>query len=224
MGIPALLEAGLDLLLPACCVGCDRPGRQLCPGCAGQLRASPYQALPARAPGGFPGCVASVGYRGVPRAALLAYKEAGRHTLLRPLARVLAGGLAVAVAAHGSSPVRLVAVPSSRAAVRSRGRDHLAPLLALACRLARFPPAVSWARALEPSRRRLDSVGLNAMERRKNAEDAFAVRPRARRELPGSNVLVVDDIVTSGATLAAASRVLRHAGARVVGAVVLAGA
>jgi len=62
------------------------------------------------------------------------------------------------------------------------------------------------------------------MERRKNAEDAFIVRPRAQGSLAGSNVLVVDDIVTSGATLAAASRVLRHAGASVVGAVVLAGA
>jgi len=75
-----------------------------------------------------------------------------------------------------------------------------------------------YVRALRHIRRVRDQSGLDAVARRRNLSGALAVRRRTVPELTGREVIVVDDIVTTGATTAEAARALEAAGARVIGA------
>jgi predicted amidophosphoribosyltransferase len=140
------------------------------------------------------------------RTALLAYKERGVRSLAGPLAGYL--GDAVDVASRDlPSPRRplLVPVPSSRSAARSRGGDHLRRIASLVAREAEL----DWAPVLQLSGRVADSAGLSIAQRSAN----LANRMVARWPVPGARpVLIIDDIVTTGASLAEAQRALEVAG------------
>src|SRR3954469_11264097 len=129
----AVLSALADLVLPRTCAGCGVPGRVLCARCAALLSA-PRPASPRRVPWGFPPTAAAGAYSGPVRPAINAFKEQGRTELVRPLGTALALAVAAVVAAVPgvSGRVLLVPVPSSRAALRARGRDHVRELTARA--------------------------------------------------------------------------------------------
>lgn len=211
-----------DLVLPAGCAGCGErvPGlRQgFCPGCVGDLEAlAPAPTRPDPAPPGLPPCVALGPYAGALRNGLLAYKERGRHGLARPLGALLAEVVAAAVGER--RPVTLVAVPDTARAARARYGDHLDRLTRHAAARLR---AAGWpVRVLRPLRAlpRPDSVALDSAGRAAAAEAAFRLRRAGRAD---GSVVLLDDIVTTGATLAAVSRVLRDAGMTPKGAAVLA--
>jgi predicted amidophosphoribosyltransferase len=218
-----------DLVLPADCAGCAAPGRRLrhgvCRSCADELwTLSPAPARPSPEPAGLPHTVALGGYEGVLREALLAYKERGRHGLAAPLGALLAE--AVAAAAGPDRPLLLVPVPSSPAAARDRGGDHLARLARHTGR--RLRGAGRRATVARPlcALPRADSAGLSSAERAAAVAGGFRVRrsaaTRLRRAAAGARVVVLDDIVTTGSTLAAVSGVLASAGAPVWAAAVLA--
>ena len=118
---------------------------------------------------------------------------------------------------HG--PVLLVPVPSARRAVRERGFDAG---LALARAAARRLPRARAAPLLVPARRVADQSGLGAVERHANLAGAFWVRGGllgSSRLVPATGaVVVVDDVVTSGASLTEAVRALRAGGVDVLGA------
>jgi predicted amidophosphoribosyltransferase len=143
------------------------------------------------------------------RQAVLAYKERGRRDLARPLAELLAG----AVSRYPPGAV-VVPVPSASAAARRRGGDHMLRLACLAGRELGLPvrPALQLCRTVR------DSTGLDVVQRRANLHDAMA----ARRPPPGVAAIVVDDIVTTGATVSEAVRALRAADWLVLGAAVVA--
>ena len=198
-----------DLVLPRTCAGCAVPGAVLCGRCAALLT-RPHVATPRRNPWGFPPTVAAGSYSGPVRPAVIAFKERGRVELVRPLGTALA--LAVAAVAGGVPDVRgqlrLVPVPSSRAALRGRGRDHVRELTRCAVAELRSAglPAVE-ARLLRRRGRVRDSAGLSTAQRRANLAGTFAVD--GRLPPPGGGLLVlVDDVVTSGATLTEAAAVL----------------
>ncbi|WP_433129754.1 ComF family protein [Micromonospora sp. CA-240977] len=207
-----------DLVLPADCAGCRerRPGLRhgVCPACVAALGAlRPLSVRPTPAPPGLPSCVALGPYAGPLREALLAYKEHGRHGLARPLGALLAEVVAAAVGV--ARPVALVPVPDTAAAARSRYGDHL-DRLARHC-AARLHQGGWTARVYRPLRAlpRPDSVSLDSAGRAAAAEAAF--RPRATAgpgRVAGATPVVVllDDIVTTGVTLAAAARVLSATG------------
>ncbi|MBG6067764.1 ComF family protein [Micromonospora ureilytica] len=208
-----------DLVLPADCAGCRerRPGLRhgVCPACVatlGELR--PRAVRPTPAPPGLPSCVALGPYSGPLREALLAYKEHGRHGLARPLGALLAEVVAVAVG--GARPLALVPVPDTAAAARSRYGDHLDRLARhCAARLNRGGWAVRVHRPLR-ALPRPDSVTLDSAGRATAAEAAFQPRSagpvRAGAAGAAPVVVLLDDIVTTGVTLAAASRVLTATG------------
>jgi predicted amidophosphoribosyltransferase len=205
-----VLAALLDLVLPTRCVGCGaRPGL-LCPGC------TPV-GPPRRVPAAGPGVTTAGEYDGALRSALLAYKERGRRDLAAPLGALLARSVLAALAGDRAppAPVLLVPVPSSRAVAAARGGDHvlrLARRVAAATGVRVAPDALHLTRALR------DSAGLGVDERAANLAQAMHARPAP----PGRRALVVDDIVTTGATLREAVRALSAGGWTVVGGAVVA--
>lgn len=198
------LTALLDLVLPVRCVGCGRGSSPLCPHCvppAGPVLV-PHPALRVSA---------ARTYEAALRRALVAYKERGRHDLARPLAELLAEALRGLDPAPGAV---LVGVPSSRAAARARGGDHVARL----ARLAGRRTGLAVAAPLRQTRARRDSAGLGVAQRRANLAGALVAAAPA----DAAAAVLVDDIVTTGSTLAEAARALRAAGWRVAGAAVVA--
>jgi predicted amidophosphoribosyltransferase len=208
-----LLSALADLLLPRTCAGCELPGAVLCRRCAALL-AAPRLAQPRRFPAGFPPTVAAGAYTGPVRPAVNAFKERGRAELARPLGTAVALAVAGVLGGLPAVPaaVRLVPVPSSRAALRARGRDHVRELTgrAVAELHAAGLPAAQL-RLLRRTGRARDSAGLSAAQRRANLAGTFAL-PDDVVPLPAGTVLViVDDVVTSGATLTEAAAALAPA-------------
>ena len=205
-GVAAALA---DLVLPRTCAGCGVPGAVLCRPCAVRLT-RPRLATPRRVPWDFPPTVAAGAYHGPVRPAVVAFKDRGRAELARPLGTALALAVAVllrAVPEH-AGPVLLVPVPSSGAALQARGRDHVRELTVRAVTELRAAgvPAVRAGLLVRRGRVR-DSAGLGAGLRRANLAGSFAVPPT----VPVRGLLVlVDDVVTTGATLTEAATALRY--------------
>jgi predicted amidophosphoribosyltransferase len=175
-------------------------------------------------------------YEGALRGLLLAYKEHKQHALADPLgvllARVVVAGLAAdpwppagsaARAGPGGSggpgrragglggSVCLVPVPSGAAVARARGGQHVHRVAVAAAReLRRAGLRARASPALRVVATRRDSAGLTVAERAENVRGAFAVRAFWRRS--GGLAVLVDDLVTTGSTLAEAGRVLAAAG------------
>ena len=199
----------------------------LCGACSALL-VVPRVASPRRFPWGFPPTVAAGSYAGPVRPAVVAFKERGRVELAAPLGTALALAVAAVVAGLPGPRRRvlLVPLPSSPAALRSRGRDHVRELAAhavLELRAAGLPAAVEF--LLRRTGRLRDSAGLSVAERRANLSGTFALVPGVSLVRDGAVVVLVDDVVTTGATLTEAAAVLRTGGddaAPVLGAVVAA--
>ncbi|MFE0606274.1 ComF family protein [Streptomyces sp. NPDC058892] len=203
------------LVLPADCAGCGAARVLVCDDCRGALGG--FLARPVRpspCPEGLPVVAAAAAYQGAVRGVLLAHKERGAL----PLAGVLGDALAAAVLAGGTGPgraeVALVPVPSARRQVRARGHDPARRIaLAAAGRLRRAGVAARVAPVLGLRRAVADQAGLGARERRENLAGALAVCRDGARLTGGARVVLVDDVITTGATLAEAARAVRAAGA-----------
>jgi predicted amidophosphoribosyltransferase len=211
-----------DLICPTVCEGCGAPGAAVCTRCAAVLGAQPRRHRPTPCPQGLPPLWSAAAYEGAVRDLILGFKERGAVELGRVLAEPLARGTLLA-SAGGSSALLLVPAASSKAAIRERGDDVMALLAARAARvLRRHGVAARAVSALAQRRVVADSAGLSAAHRAENLRGALVVRPGRGGLLAGSSVVLVDDLVTTGATLNESSRVLQAAGATVLGAATIA--
>ncbi len=114
--------------------------------------------------------------------------------------------------AEGSGTVLLVPVPSARWAVRARGHDPVRRMaLAAAGELRRTGTSARVAAVLRQRRPVLDQAGLDARRRLANLEGALEVTAGGGRLLDAGRVVLVDDLITTGASLAEAARALREA-------------
>ncbi|MCQ9352119.1 phosphoribosyltransferase family protein [Corynebacterium sp. 153RC1] len=137
------------------------------------------------------------------------YKERGRADAAQYLGAITQAAVSRLIEqGHVSGQVVLVPAPSKRSSARARGGDHMARALAHCS----FP----YVQALYHSEQALESVGLSAQARRQNMQQAVRLAPEAAL-LRGREVLLVDDVITTGATLIAAASALSSAGAKVAG-------
>lgn len=214
------------LVLPVDCAGCGAARVVLCAGCrealggAGAVRARLFPR-----PAGLPAVHAAAVYEGAVRAVLLAHKERGALPLSGPLGAALAVSVRAAVGAdagmggagggqgEGESEVVLVPVPSARRQVRARGHDPARRIaLAAAGRLRRAGLPARVAPVLRLRRAVADQAGLRAGQRRENLAGALGVCRGGARLVDGAVIVLVDDLITTGATLAEAARAVRAAG------------
>ncbi|MET7475434.1 ComF family protein [Streptomyces sp. NPDC005648] len=229
-----------DLVLPAECGGCGRPRTVLCPECRAALSGvAPSRVRPVPEPSGLPVVHAAARYSDEVRAVLLAHKERGALALAAPLGAALAGAVRAGLrqgardgldpvtdraGAHlfdgvrrggtGSlaEPLLLVPVPSARAAVRARGHDPAKRIaLAAAGELRRGGLAARVVGVVRQGRSVADQAGLNSRQRLENLAGALAVAPGGARLLRAGHVVLVDDLMTTGASLAEAARAVRAA-------------
>ncbi|SEG66480.1 Predicted amidophosphoribosyltransferases [Nonomuraea solani] len=216
-----VLSAVLDLVLPPSCAGCGAKGAPCCPGCRSALAGTPARRDPVPAPAGLPGCWSAAPYEGVVRATIVAYKERGAVSLAGVLAEAVARTAVTALERTGAARgwaaggFAVVPVPSARRSLRDRGHDPVGRLAVLAARRLRACGlrAESWA-GLRQARRVADQAGLSCAERSANLAGSLQV-DRGAKGPPAAFALLLDDIVTTGATLAEAARALRSAGLRV---------
>ena len=191
-------------MLPIECAGCGAPDRSLCAGCLAALAPQPQRHELADGTT----VVCALDYDGPVRAAILALKENGRTDVARALAVPFARAMTEARA--GVPPLEVLPVPTSRSAFRRRGYDPLALLVRRA--------GVRAATELAYARRTSQQKRLAVDERARNRAGSL----RARRPLTGRRFLLVDDILTSGATLDEAARAVRAQGGEIVAAATLA--
>ncbi|WP_309128054.1 phosphoribosyltransferase family protein [Microbacterium sp.] len=201
----------LAFLLAATCPGCEMPGVLLCEDCLDQLAPEPCLRT---TPGGLV-VHAALPFQGVAARCIRRLKEEGATMLARPLGRTMRSALVES----GSEGRLIVPVPTSRAAFRRRG--YRVPELLVRRAGFRAVPM------LRTARRTGDQRALGRAERARNAAGSMRVAANAVPALSaassrGVEVVLVDDVVTTGATLDEAARALRESGAKAVRAVCLA--
>ncbi|MEZ5119787.1 MAG: hypothetical protein R2686_07780 [Candidatus Nanopelagicales bacterium] len=203
-------DAAASALLGSTCVGCERPGRPWCSACGTAFAESVDPLLAA----GDPPLIVGCRYEGCIPEAIVGYKDRGISSLRPLLGHVLAAGVLQAADLLDLPPqITLVPAATSAAGVRRRGFDHMWDLARTASVVTDLPT-----RRLLRAGTRADQARLSYAARRRNLRSTM----RVARAGDGP-VIVVDDVRTSGATLAECDRALSEGGYEVVAHVVIAG-
>ncbi|ORT53710.1 ComF family protein [Streptomyces sp. CB03238] len=201
------------LVLPVACGGCGRARTSLCEACRWALcGAGGRRVRPVPEPVGLPVVCAAAPYADAVRAVLLGHKERGALGLAGPLGVALAGAVRASVACgrSGGGPLLLVPVPSARRVVRARGHDAARRIaLAAAAEIRRTGVAARVVPVLRQRRAVADQSGLGARERLANLAGALEVAAGGGKLLAAGRPVLVDDLMTTGASLVEAARVLR---------------
>ena len=193
----------LDFFMPAKCAGCGETGAEICNACAASIATAGALVIGTR--GDVPPVVALGPYEGRLRSAILSLKFRGARGVGAVLGRWIGDRIIWPFDT-------VVPVPLHVQRLRERGYNQAALIargIASVSRRRFVPEALMRQRATAPQ------SGLGLSERRTNVSDAFGVSEKFRCDV-GSAILVVDDVVTTGATVSECASVLRAAGARAV--------
>ena len=207
----AARHALLDFLLPAMCRHCDRTIRGgdwaplLCRDCGDEF---PVHAAAVDAPPPVARAWALALFEGPARRLLIDLKYEGVLRAGRLIGARMAAQRAAARLLQGVELV--VPVPLHWRRRWARGHNQAAVLARALCGER---PGLTYCPALKRCRATVPQVGLRRSRRLGNVAGAFAPRRGYRERVAGRTVLVVDDVITTGATAAATARALQHAGA-----------
>lgn len=214
--MPGLTHRLLDLALPATCPGCGREGDPICRACrpALEVRLERAAGAPIGLPAELPAPLVQLDwvapFAGAVRAALHALKYSGERRLAGPLGEAAAERWRRA----GAGGDLIVPVPVHAERARQRGYDQAALLAEVVGARLGLPTAS----ILERHRRTIAQFDLDRSHRGSNVSGAFRLRPgtTAQATVRGRWVVLVDDVTTTGATLAACAEALVAEGALAV--------
>lgn len=224
MAIPRILTRLGEIVLPSSCGGCGLPGEDLCAACiaqiwwrrepvcrgCGQVVDTPETVHRCGDCRGRPILFAdhAAAYDGPVANAISELKDRGRS----PLARVLAEIVVQRVARPDSAV--LVPVPLDRRRARTRGFNQAERIATALGELWELPVV----HALERTRPAVAQRGASRTDRLRQVAGAFTAIP----VIPTGRLVIIDDVHTTGATLAACARALRRSGATTVAAITVA--
>lgn len=228
-------EGALETLYPTRCAVCDAPGTLLCKACAHRLTfIDAWKACPRcgaaygylectecnpvslkafridNVP--FASCRNALLYDAATKRIVTAYKDQGEQRLAAVMARIMAPHLSPEILGRLDA---ITFIPATAAAARNRGFDH-GELLATC--VGKELATRTWSTLARP--RTFDQRALGTKGRIANMQDAFRVTAPAF--VDGRTILVIDDVMTTGATLVNASTALLRAGAAEVHALTFA--
>lgn len=199
----ALLDELLRIVAPQKCVACLRYGHEICEQCYTRLSAT--QAVYRRPLPGIPAITALGAYKDELREAVLGLKFRGRQGAALLLGEMLARKLVI-------RPEVILPVPLDRLRLRERGYNQAE---GIALGVGRATGGQVLIDVLRRVKKTAPQSSLRRKDRARNVASAFAAGADAGAVVR-KNVLLVDDVVTSGLTVAACTRVLTEAGARSV--------
>lgn len=219
MPIIAKMEL-LDLIFPKRCVGCGKFGDYFCKNCREKIDFLDKPVCPIcqrQAIGGktHPGCadrykldglIVAAKCRGVIRTAIKKVKYKWIYDIEKILVDLVSGQIWKFDFPQNSI---LVPVPLHIKRKRWRGFNQSEILAATLAQKFKVP----FSDTLIRNRETKTQVGLSREERKKNIKDAFAIRQTPHQSVRGKNIILVDDVYTSGATVGECAKVLKKAGA-----------
>jgi len=194
-----------ELIYPNICLCCGKTGAKICHNCSKYWLANPNKSKVEN------NCLFFVTvYDETTSPIILAAKESGNREAVKLIARSITSSISFAILNLGiSQPINLVTVPSQLSAIRRRGRDHIKDLVQeVIIQLNQQNIDAIYLPILKPIKKIKDQSDLNGLQRKENMSHAFIVKSSS---ISQSAVILIDDLVTTGASIQEGVRALTEA-------------
>lgn len=204
-----------ELVFPSRCIGCSQLGISICSICRKSWHPHIYHRSIKVLDKTYP-VISAIEYSPIASRVLLRAKEANQEAADHLLVKAINHSLRYFLKNYGSGD--LVAIPSRKSATRKRGRDFMQEITQSVANIE----SLKSMEILQHQRAVRDQSKLNSQQRNLNIAGAFSATCNLAKLADSGNIgplIIVDDLVTTGATLAEAIRALRAAGFSVIGAV-----
>ena len=204
-----------ELIFPSRCIGCSQLGISICSICRKNWHPHIYKRGLKVLGNDYP-VISSIEYSPIASRVLMKSKESNHIAADQLLIKAIAHSLQFFLKNYGSGD--LVAIPSRISATRKRGRNFMQEITRSVANLE----SLEYQEILHHKRAVRDQSQLNSQQRLSNVAGAFSAKTNLAAAAGRGNtepLIIVDDLVTTGATLAEAIRALRTAGFTVIGAV-----
>jgi ComF family protein len=194
-----------ELIYPNICLSCGKTGAKICHNCSKYWLAKPNKS---KIENNYLFFVATYDESTSP--IILAAKESGSREAVKLIARSIACSISFAISNLDiSKPINLITIPSQLSAIRKRGRDHIKDLvLEVIIQLDQQNIDAIYLPILKPIKKIKDQSNLNGLQRKENMSHAFIAKSSP---ISQSAVILIDDLVTTGASVQEGVRALAEA-------------